>query len=119
MHHSQTLRPQVNSRPSGEHDYGAAGVSGRVTELCKVTQLKYSLSFAVLMGKNIDSIICDTERTAKDCIQYLKEQGVAPMTFIPIQSVRVAISLHPLTSHPTRLCPYNPLLPPQPHLQWV
>ena len=60
-----------------------------MTELCKVPQKKYSLAIAVLMGKHIDSIVCDTERTAKDCIQYLKEQGVAPMTFIPIQSVRV------------------------------
>lgn len=62
---------------------------GRVVELCKVTQKKYSLAIAVLMGKNIDSVVCDTERTAKDCIQFLKEQCVAPMTFIPLQTVRV------------------------------
>ena len=62
---------------------------GRVTELCKVSQRKYNLAVAVLMGKNIDSVVVDTERTAKDCIQYLKEQGVPPMTFIPIQTVKV------------------------------
>jgi structural maintenance of chromosome 1 len=68
----------------------SAGVDGRVTELCKVSQRKYNLAIAVLMGKTIDSIVVDSERTAKDCIQYLKDQGVPPMTFIPIQTVKVS-----------------------------
>ena len=55
-----------------------------------MSQRKYNLAIAVLMGKNIDSIVVDTERTAKDCIQYLKEQGVPPMTFIPVQTVKVS-----------------------------
>ena len=55
-----------------------------------MSQRKYNLAIAVLMGKNIDSIVVDSERTAKDCIQYLKDQGVPPMTFIPIQTVKVS-----------------------------
>ena len=81
----------------------SAGVYGRVTELCKVSQRKYNLAIAVLMGKNIDSIVVDSERTAKDCIQYLKDQGVPPMTFIPIQTVKVsALFGHQMSSHPRR-----------------
>ena len=35
---------------------------------------RYSLALTKVMGKNMDAIVVDTEKTAKDCIQYIKEQ---------------------------------------------
>lgn len=37
----------------------------------------------------MDAIACDTEKTAKDCIQYMKEQRIEPETFLPLDYVEV------------------------------
>lgn len=66
---------------------------GRATELAKVTQRKYNLAMAVVMGRDLDSVICDTEATAKECIHWLRQNQVAPMTFFPLDAVRAKVSL--------------------------
>ena len=45
---------------------------------------RYSLALTKVMGKNMDAIIVDNEKTAKDCIQYIKEQVRAFCSFIVI-----------------------------------
>jgi len=35
---------------------------------------RYSLALTKVMGRNMDAIVVDNEKTAKDCIQYIKEQ---------------------------------------------
>jgi len=42
-----------------------------------------------VLGKYMDAIVCDTEKTAKDCIQYMKEQRIDPETFLPIDYLDV------------------------------
>lgn len=37
----------------------------------------------------MDAIACDSEKTAKDCIQYMKEQRIEPETFLPLDYVEV------------------------------
>lgn len=37
----------------------------------------------------MDAIACDQEKTAKDCIQYMKEQRIEPETFLPLDYVEV------------------------------
>ena len=37
----------------------------------------------------MDAIVCDTEKTAKDCIQYMKEQRIDPETFLPLDYLDV------------------------------
>jgi len=32
------------------------------------------LALTKVMGRNMDAIVVDNEKTAKDCIQYIKEQ---------------------------------------------
>ncbi len=64
-----------------------AGVHGRVTDLAQVAQRHYNVAMAVVMGKDLDSIIVDTDATAKQCISYLKEQQIPPMTFLPVSTV--------------------------------
>ena len=50
------------------------GVLGRLIDLCEPVQMKYAVSLTKVLGKNMDAIVVDKERTGKDCIQYMKEQ---------------------------------------------
>eukprot|EP00793_Prasinoderma_coloniale_P000453 PRCOL_00005438-RA len=64
------------------------GVHGRVMDLCRPKQRKYNLAVTVAMGKNMDAVVVEDERAARECIRYLKEQRVAVMTFLPLSSIR-------------------------------
>ncbi|KAG4981974.1 hypothetical protein JHK87_026723 [Glycine soja] len=64
------------------------GVHGRMTDLCRPTQKKYNLAVTVAMGKFMDAVVVDNEKTGKECIKYLKDQRLPPQTFIPLESVR-------------------------------
>lgn len=64
-----------------------ANVYGRLIDLCEPTQRKFSLALTKVMGRNMDAIVVDCEKTAKDCIQYIKEQHSEPCTFIPLESI--------------------------------
>lgn len=66
------------------------GVRGRVGELCKPVQKKYEEAVGVALGRDFDSIIVDTEKTGTDCVQYLKEQRFSPLTFIPLDNIKVS-----------------------------
>ncbi|KJR80350.1 structural maintenance of chromosome 1 [Sporothrix schenckii 1099-18] len=66
------------------------GVHGRVGELCKPKQKKYDEAVVTALGHDFDSVVVDTEKTAAECIQYLKEQRHTPMTFIPLDNVKVS-----------------------------
>ena len=35
---------------------------------------RYTLAITRVLGRNMDAIVVDTEKTGKDCIQYLREQ---------------------------------------------
>ena len=45
------------------------GVRGRLVDLCKPTQRKYEAAISVILGRNIDAVVVDEERTAIDCIE--------------------------------------------------
>lgn len=45
------------------------GVRGRVVDLCKPTQRKYETAVSVVLGRNIDAVVVDSEKTAIDCIE--------------------------------------------------
>uniref|UniRef100_A0A7N6BAP7 Structural maintenance of chromosomes protein n=1 Tax=Anabas testudineus TaxID=64144 RepID=A0A7N6BAP7_ANATE len=49
-------------------------VYGRLIDLCQPTQKKYQIAVTKVLGKNMDAIIVDSEKTGRDCIQYIKEQ---------------------------------------------
>jgi structural maintenance of chromosome 1 len=62
---------------------------GRLIDLCEPSHKKYQIAITKVMGKYMDAIACDTEKTAKDCIQYMKEQRIEPETFLPLDYVEV------------------------------
>lgn len=45
------------------------GVKGRITDLCRPTQRKYETAVATVLGRNIDAVVVDEEKTAIDCIE--------------------------------------------------
>ena len=65
------------------------GVRGRVAELCKPKQKKYDEAIIIAMGREFDAVIVDTEKTGMDCVQHLKERRIAPLTFIPLDNIKV------------------------------
>lgn len=65
------------------------GVYGRVTDLCKPTQRKYDAAIAVVLGRHLDAIVVDREKTAIECIQLLREQRSGHATFLPLDTLVV------------------------------
>ncbi|KAF9340418.1 Structural maintenance of chromosomes protein 1 [Linnemannia elongata] len=65
------------------------GVRGRVSDLCKPTQRKYDTAISVILGRHLDAIIVDREKTAIECIQLLREQRSGHATFLPLDTLVV------------------------------
>jgi len=65
------------------------GVHGRLVDLCRPTQRKYSQAVTVAAGKDMDAIVVDTRSTAFECIKYLREQRVGTATFLPLDNLQV------------------------------
>ncbi|KAF9775079.1 hypothetical protein IL306_006904, partial [Fusarium sp. DS 682] len=65
------------------------GVRGRIGDLCKPKQKKYDEAVIVALGRDFDSVVVDSEKIGIECVQYLKEQRFPPMTFIPLDNIKV------------------------------
>lgn len=63
-------------------------VKGRVSELCKPVEKRYQTAVSTVLGRNFDAIIVDNEKTAIECIQYLREQRRGQATFIPLDTIQ-------------------------------
>ena len=63
------------------------GVRGRVSELCKPKQKKFEEAVSTVLGRHFDAVVVDNEQTAKDCIQYLRDQRRGQATFIPHDTI--------------------------------
>lgn len=64
------------------------GVRGRVHELCKPKLKRYEEAVGTVLGRNFDSVVVDDEKTAKDCIQHLREQHRGLITCIPLDTIQ-------------------------------
>ncbi|KIW96762.1 uncharacterized protein Z519_02153 [Cladophialophora bantiana CBS 173.52] len=65
------------------------GVKGRVHELCKPKQKKFAEAVSTVLGRHFDSVVVDTEATAKQCIEYLRDHRSGQATFIPLDTIQV------------------------------
>ncbi|CAL5866157.1 uncharacterized protein PFLUO_LOCUS364 [Penicillium psychrofluorescens] len=65
------------------------GVKGRVSDLCRPKQKKYSEAVSTVLGRHFDAIVVDNEKTAKECIQHLRDQRAGQATFIPLETIQV------------------------------
>jgi structural maintenance of chromosome 1 len=68
--------------------YGS-GVHGRYADLCRPKQKKYETAVATLLGWHLDAIIVDTDKTARECINYLKEHHIGRFSFIPLDTITI------------------------------
>jgi structural maintenance of chromosome 1 len=71
------------------------GVRGRISDLCKPKMKKYGDAVSTVLGRHFDAVVVDNEKTAKDCIQYLRDQRAGQATFIPLDTIQV----RPLSSN--------------------
>lgn len=65
------------------------GVKGRVSELCKPKQKKYAEAVSTVLGRHFDAVVVDNEKTAKDCIQHLRDTRSGQATFLPLDTIQV------------------------------
>ncbi|GIZ39300.1 hypothetical protein CKM354_000268800 [Cercospora kikuchii] len=63
------------------------GVKGQLGQLVRPKQKKYETAVSTVLGRHFDAIIVDSEKTARECINYLKEQHRGQATFIPLDTI--------------------------------
>ena len=66
------------------------GVKGKVLDICKPAQRKFAIAVGIILGKNMEAIVVDTEKTAMECIEYMRSQRAGTATFIPLDTVVVS-----------------------------
>ncbi|MBI2107585.1 AAA family ATPase, partial [Candidatus Woesearchaeota archaeon] len=59
------------------------GIYGTVAELGNASS-KYSVALEVAAGPRLKSIVVDDDRTAAECIKYLKDNRLGTATFLPL-----------------------------------
>lgn len=64
------------------------GVFDRMINMCQPINKKYNVAVTKVLGKYMEAIVVDTEKTARLCIQYLKEHMLDPETFLPIDYIQ-------------------------------
>ncbi|KAG8526869.1 uncharacterized protein KY384_008298 [Bacidia gigantensis] len=64
------------------------GVRGRVSELCKPIEKRYQTAVSTILGRHFDTVIVENEKTAIDCVQYMREQRRGQGTFVPLDTIQ-------------------------------
>ncbi|KAM6973344.1 structural maintenance of chromosomes protein 1B [Aplochiton taeniatus] len=59
-------------------------VYGRLMDLCSPTHKKYHLAVTKVFGHYMNAIVVATEKVARDCIRFVKEERFDRETFLPI-----------------------------------
>jgi structural maintenance of chromosome 1 len=60
-----------------------------VVDLCKPTARKYDTAVMTILGRHTDAVIVEHEKTAIDCIDYMKNQRAGSATFVPLDTIQV------------------------------
>lgn len=64
------------------------GVYDRMINMCQPTHKRYNVAITKVLGKYMEAIVVDTEKTARKCIQVLKERMLEPETFLPLDYIQ-------------------------------
>ncbi|KYO44783.1 structural maintenance of chromosomes protein 1A isoform B [Alligator mississippiensis] len=59
-------------------------VFGRLLDLCHPIHKKYQLAVTKVFGSYMNAIVVTTEKIARNCIRFLKEERVEPETFLAL-----------------------------------
>ena len=68
---------------------GPERVHGRYRDLITPKQQKYRKAMGRVFGPQMETVIVDTEATAKECIAYLKQERIGIMSFDPLDSIQI------------------------------
>lgn len=63
------------------------GVFGTISQLIKVPS-EYKIAIEVATGKHLEDIVVNNEKTAVDCINYLKKRKLGRATFLPLNKIK-------------------------------
>merc|ERR1712073_191878 len=64
------------------------GVYDRLINMSNPIHKKYNVAITKQLGRYMEAIVVDTESTARQCIQYLKDQMLEPETFLPLDYIQ-------------------------------
>ena len=64
------------------------GVYDRLINMSNPIHKKYNVAITKQLGRYMEAIVVDTEQTARQCIQYLKDQMLEPETFLPLDYIQ-------------------------------
>merc|ERR1712223_2250753 len=64
------------------------GVYDRMINMSQPIHKKYNVAITKQLGRYMEAIVVDTESTARQCIQYLKDQMLEPETFLPLDYIQ-------------------------------
>jgi structural maintenance of chromosome 1 len=68
---------------------GPDKVHGRYRDLITFKEQKWTKAMGRVLGHQMETVIVDTEATAKECIHYLKAERIGIMTFNPLDSIQI------------------------------
>lgn len=66
---------------------------GRLSDLCSPVHRKYHLAVTKVFGWYMNAIVVATEKVARDCIAFVKEERAERETFLPIDYLDVSVTL--------------------------
>lgn len=65
-----------------------SGVHGRLIDLVEPIQKKYETGIGVLLARHDQSVVVENEKTALDCLRYIKDTKACKLTFLPLNKIR-------------------------------
>ncbi|KAH7648628.1 hypothetical protein FG379_002098 [Cryptosporidium bovis] len=81
----EDLKNSINN--SSNIDSDCYHVYGKLSDLCHSNNKQFSTAIDSALGKYGECIVVSTWQTAKECINWLKNNKKQPMNFIPLNSI--------------------------------
>lgn len=88
MHETQQSLQKRQMLATLQSQFGGERVRGRLVDLVKPKASRFSLALSLICGRHLDEIVVDTRETAQQCIQFLRQQKLGTLTFLPMDSLR-------------------------------
>lgn len=63
---------------------------GRLADLCSPIHKKYQLAVTKVFGRYMNAIVVSSEKVARECISFIKNERAEPETFLPIDYLDVS-----------------------------
>lgn len=63
---------------------------GRLSDLCSPIHKKYQLAVTKVFGRYMNAIVVSSEKVARECIGFIKNERAEPETFLPIDYLDVS-----------------------------